>query len=431
MRLAIRNLGAPVALAILSGCDAGSGSLADPTPQSPMPDVRLSLQFGPAPLDETVYLRPPPGSVNWSYAVDLDEDGVPDHTGRLTRELGFRFRFETPGVHHVRVELMGSDAETAVIERLAIAADPAAVHVMAEGKIGFPGIGYFEGIAVSPDGTEIYAGNFSDGIVYRVRAMDFAVVDSIVLGYGIEGLSVSPSGRYLMMGFKYSFPAVRLELPGLEPSPLEPNPNLYQSFFVHAVSDQLALFGGESRLELHDVATAQRLAVGRRSDGFEFETGHFDVTPGGDRVVVVDRSAQNVIRLMSLPDLQELVAIDVPGVEWLYDVAFDRSGDRFYVLAWSSEWEGLLAFDATTGAMLQRIRLDLECGGFCVANPTSRSRNGRLVAMESGGPIVIDTDIGLPIARFEGGSVAADPTADHTFYSLSVDGLIRRVRIDL
>src|SRR5687768_13008669 len=92
---------------VVAACDR---SVSDtPTPSGPAPEVSVSLGFGEPPLEGVLSLAPGAESANWGYSIDLDEDGQVDHEGVLEREIGFAYRFVTPGVHHIAVELSGPD----------------------------------------------------------------------------------------------------------------------------------------------------------------------------------------------------------------------------------------------------------------------------------------------------------------------------------
>src|SRR5688572_28920800 len=87
----------------LEACSESSPSLGPQEPAGPAPSVRASVAFGESPLEGFLYLTPDAETRDWPYTVDLDGDGVAAHEGLLNREIGFGYRFVTPGIYRSQV----------------------------------------------------------------------------------------------------------------------------------------------------------------------------------------------------------------------------------------------------------------------------------------------------------------------------------------
>lgn len=420
-----------------AGCgkDAGPTGRENPEATGAVPDVALTLAFDDAPLEGYVEIRPPAGSADWGYAVDLNDDGVWDHEGRVARDLGFAFRFDSPGIHQVRVRLEGPDGPLEV-DRLAIVNDPTAVQILALGQAPILGqMTYFEGIAVAPDGGSVYVGDFGNGAILRLDADGLSVRDSVLLDYGVEGLSISPSGDYLFAGAKYPIPAYRFTLPGIEPASPEGD-WANRRYYVHALNDREAIYSGHPA-SIRDVAAGVEIRRALRSDGTEFPSMHFDVSPDGRRAAFVDNANRSGVSLYTLPGLEPEREILLSEDRSFQQVAFDATGQRLFAIVrdiLGNEIAGgrLMVLDLETGDVVRDLKIEeLVCSSFCVANAVSLSRDGRYLAFETGtGVLIVETMRGIPLYRLNGqGSVARDPASGAGFYLLSVGGGIRRIEV--
>src|SRR5688572_12059198 len=327
------------------GCDRGSGPVAneDGAPMGPAPMVRLSMAFDDSPLEGFVELWPPAGSSGWGYSVDLDEDGIWDRQGRLDRGLGFAFRFQEPGVHLVHVQLDGP-AGSIDLERFAIVNDPTGVAVLATGQA--PRLNpdaFFEGITAAGDGSGLYVGDFWNGAIFRVDPSDLVARDTVVLSYGLEGLSVSPSGAFLFAGMKYPLSAYRFSLPDLAPA--SPSSDWgYGQFFVHALDDEHALYTGHGTFirNVPGGGITRRILDG---DGIELASGPMAVSHDGTLAAIVDRRADALVRLYTLPGAIFLRDLPLPDGAWIESLAFGPAVEQLYIRS----SDALYVIDASSG----------------------------------------------------------------------------------
>ena len=409
-------------ISTIAGCDSGSPVDPATSPHGAAPIVSLSMGFADSPLSGVVRLRPPAGSGGWRYFVDLNEDRAWDYQGVLERELGFGYRFDSPGIHAIGVRVEGTD--TLDFERAVVVNDPSKILVAATGALPSNVDSGFEGITTSPNGVDVFLGAFSGGAIFRVDLASLEVRDMIELGYGIEGLSVSPSGDFLFVAHKYPIASFRLRLPELEPASPSIGPP-WQNFYVHALDDDRALFGGEAPLVVYDVTSQRTVAKAQRSNGEEMEySGHFAISPDGATVVAFDPLRDGVLQVLSLPGLLARAEWSLPDGHWNGALAFASDGKRLFALSNNR----LFVLDAETG------RLEAEFVGVgrivSVANPVALSRDGRFLAFDTEfGALIVETARGIPLYRMQGtSSVATDPTVDAGFVLLGVGGL-RRITI--
>jgi hypothetical protein len=435
-----RALTAIVALLAVAAACKGSGTPpTEPSPPSgPRPTVSTTLGFGESPLEGRVRLTPLEGTSFWRYAVDVDEDGVADHSGILVGEVEFPYRFSAPGVHAVRVSLTGPDGiET--INLPAIVNDPSAIQILAQREIPSAEIRFTEGITVNRAGTELFVGGFGEFEILRLNPADLAFQGPPLslkpgfggetsIDWGAEGLSTTPSDTLLLVAHN------RLGVSAVAIPTMEPRRSLRRNgnfFFIEALSETTALTptNSTSTLDIIDTRTGQTI----RSLPVP-GVWHFSVSRLGDRVAVIERfGSPAALRVASLPELQESARIPLPHRVSPAVVAFDPAGDRVYVMGRNLD-DGTAVFvliDVIAGRVLLTMTLGTgPCLGFCVANPVATLASGRFVAMEQGeGALFIDTALDLP--RFfspVGNSVAASPT-EEAFFLLRPEGLVSKVAI--
>jgi DNA-binding beta-propeller fold protein YncE len=426
MNIAVTGWPQAAWLFVILGLACGSDSPleSDPVPVGPPPAISLSSGFDDAPVEGFVRLQPDSSAGSWKYYVDLDEDGAWNHQGTLDRDLSYAYRFDSPGAHTVRVRLEGA-ADTVDAEHAVVVNDPTGIAVTATAFVGRPDhSGGFEGITTSPDGADVFVGAFDDGVVYRIDRAALEVRDSIALGHGVEGLSVSPSGEFLFVAHKRPIAAFRLKLPDMQPtSPSEGPPT--DNFFAHALDDQRALFGGEAPLVVYDARLERIVARALGPDGQELpNSGHFAVAPDGATVVTADPWGAGTLRVLTLPDLRSQAEWSLSEGTWIHAVAFSPDGKRLFVAGGAR----LYVLDARTGTIEKDFGLGV-LGGF--ANPVARSRDGRFLAFEGhDGVVIVEIERAIPLYRIPGhSSVATDPIVDAGFVLLDIIGGLRTITI--
>ena len=436
---------AQIALVLLMGvlgCDGSgeeAGPTAPPSPSGPAPSVEVTLGFGDAPVEGTLFLTPPPGSENWRYSVDLDGDGTPDHEGILGLRIGFRYRFAQAGIHSIRTVLRGPDEHRQDVESLVIVNDQGPLRIIAANRVQplDPMWVSFEGITTSSAGDAIYVANYSGGSLHRLDPTTLSVTGVIEeMSYSIEGLVVSPLDSFLFATYKYTHVAV-VDLHDFEIERFQERAGV-GGFFIHGIDERRALLGGGNQLSHVDMRNGAVLDVFRApGDDFTY-TWHFDVTSDGGRAAVIVRGEHSAIHIVDPAIMESLGTVPLGPMEYPQLVAFDPSGTRLYVMGNTEEGEALfVAYHLATGTILRSLRLGRSyCSGYCVANPTATIRSGRYVAFEwNGGAYFIDTELDLPRYATQlpgsnvGFSVSASPIED-VFYFLRSDGLIQKLTID-
>ena len=430
-------------VALATACNWSGSKPTEPplfptVPSGPRPVISMSLAFGESPLEGELRLSPSSETANWLYAVDVDEDGAADHSGTLTREVGFGYRFSTPGVHGVRVSLTGPGGiETITVP--AIVNDLTAIRVLAQRAFtGGAANAIFEGITTNRAGTSLYVGDFFNSTIYRLDPGDLRPLapplvlpriddDRGFVAGGPEGLAVTPSDTLLLVAHKL-FGLSVVAIPTLEP---RRSLRMAGEYFIHAVDDADALSTARGGLDLIDTntgGTVRSLAVPN--------TWHFAVSFASQVVAALNSSGPAAVHLANLVDLQQIARVELPGAIEADVVAFDPAGDRLYVMGRDGQGSRFYLVDVPSRTVLLNLPLGLgACGAFCVANPVATSRGGRFVAMEQGGGVYfIDTTLDLP--RYyvgtrmsnRGLSVAASPT-EEAFYLLQPDGFVRKVAL--
>ncbi len=415
---------AALAGAIALACE-GDGTVA-PEPMGPEPDFSVSVGFGDPPVEGFARLTPTPESRSWRYELDLDDDGIADHSGILEREIAFRYALSTVGVHRIRVALEGPTG-TVTRERVVVVNDPEdGIQVLAQRQIPVedPSVTGFEGIAVDRSGEVLFASSFSDGKIYPLSTVDLSpIADPVEVATGPEGLSVIPSDSLLVVSHKRFFLTV-ITLPSLEVRRVIEPGDFLSGFFVHALTDDEALVGTSSGLRLLSLEDGATLAEAPIRNAW-----HFDIAPDGGTVALTQNleGAADSLHLLALPGLNLLRSFQLPVIGRI--VAFDSDG-RLYVMGWDDEGRRFLVVDPLTGEIATDMALDSQgcILGLCAANPAAVSSSGRYVAFEQyPGVIIVDTGLDLPLYRFEhGGSVAASPSGD-VFFVLREDGLVSKI----
>ncbi|MGH7587208.1 MAG: hypothetical protein ACRELU_01315 [Gemmatimonadota bacterium] len=414
----------PCALAL--GCE--DSAVAPPEPSGPEPEFTVSIGFGDPPVQGFARLSPSPESLFWRYSIDIDEDGSPDRSGVLGQEIDFAYTFSSVGVHRIRAELVGpSGAVTR--ERVVVVNDPGdGIQVLAQRRIDQSS--GFEGIAVDRSGDLLFASDFGLGRIHPLSTVDLSPLASpLEVQTGPEGLAVIPSDSLLLVSHKRFYFTV-IALPSLEIRRVIENPggSFVSGFFVRALTDERALVGTSSGFRLLSIEDGTTLAEAPFRNAW-----HFAVSPDGQTLALTQslEGAADSLHVLTLPDLTRLLSFRLPVVARI--VAFDPDG-QLHVLGWDEDFDWrFLVVDPMTGEVGTSMVLESQgcILGFCAANPAAVSSSGRYIAFEQfPGIIIVDTEVDLPLYRFEhAGSVAAAPTGD-VFFVLQSDGLVSKIAIE-
>lgn len=413
-------------LVVLTLVPVACDSPASPGPALP-PTVETTTDVGPIPLTGQVSLTPYRTARDWGYAVDLDGDGVKDVSGVLRERIELPYRFETHGIHSIRVVFdLPSGRRVEVIERI-LAFDPDRVpglRILARRLIPAGDDPFFEGIASGPAGRDIYVGAYRGGFIQRLDAESLMPGDSVHVGYGAEGLAVHPDGGTLLAVHKSSGLSV-VNLPTMSRTATH---NTVSGFYVAFADADLVLAGGNANLYRFDLST------GHAVEG-SLSAAHFDLSPDGRRVALTWDGEVHVADSRSLR-VERTLAPNGPAIRAL---AFHPDGDRLYLLEddlGSSEPRRLLVVDPISGDVLSSETLPADtCSFFCVANPVATSREGTwIVFAEEGQAFVVDarTDrVALHIDEPLGSGVAASAVDDDVFYFVDGGGVVTKVRLRL
>ena len=363
-----------------------------------------------------------------------------DHAGTLEREIGFAFRFDAPGVHHIAVELSGPNGEQ-TIDLPVIVNDPQAVRILSQRSLIDPNSddGEFEGLTMDRSGRFLYVGDFENSLIYQVDPATLQVLGgplplpSPSPPFGrAEGLSVTPYDSLLIVAHKHQGLST-VAIPAMTVRRWVP---AEADFFVHALDDTLALTRSGSRLLLVDTRSGATLRHASIQGAW-----HFAVSEARDLVAVLAFSEveAEALVLVSLSTFEEVGRIQLHELASAQVVAFDPNEEKIYVVGQRGRGDEshFVLVDTTSRSVLLSLPLGPgACRWFCVANPTATAPSGRYVAMEQGGGVYfIDTALDLPryYTGFRSGlagmSVAASPVED-AFYLLRSDGLLAKVRLE-
>lgn len=412
-------------------------------PSGPAPAVLVDHEFGEPPVAGTLRVVPGPGTVGWRYRIDPIPPATEGSEGQLTDVVAIPYRFDTPGVHLIQVELTGpaGPGGAVVIPKWVVVMDPESdFEILAQRSIDdiWPEREHMapEGIVMDPAGRWLYAAIYTAGELVRIDPVTLQAVDRVVLGRQLEGLAVAPSGDRLFGIHKNGGLSV-VDLASFTPTHFDG----FNGFYIEAMDESHALIGGNGVLGRVNVDTRE-FERAPLSGG----AGHFSVFPGGNRIVSVvydpssggtERSSLDILSLPSLDPIRSIPLEDFPGAR---HVAVDPSGDAMYVFGRENSGVRFLALDPATGDVIRSMLVaDSGCITYCVANPVVTFASGRYIAFEQGGAVmIVDTALDLPRYRFdpEGlgydfdgpSGVAAHPDSD-ILYVLGPLGRLFKIRL--
>jgi DNA-binding beta-propeller fold protein YncE len=404
-------------------------------PAGPPPSISVSLAFGDAPVEGFAYLRPRSDTRNWRYSVDVDEDGSIDHQGVLEGDIGFAYRFTSPGVHYVHARLEGPEGfreDSAAV----VVNDLEAVRVLNQRVLVDPNSdvrSIFEGITMDHAGRFLYVGDFENSEIHRVdptTLQSLARLPPLVPSeapFGrVEGLAVAPSDSLLVVAHKY----YALSVVAVPSMGVRRTLRMEGEFFVHALDDTLAIStgGGLVLVDTRSGATLRRASISR--------AWHFAVSTERGLIAVAAYGEMPSLHIVSMPTFEVIARIELPSVDQADVVAFDPYEDKVYVMGRRAGESHFILVDLPSRAVILDMPLGPGSCGYCAANPVATASNRRFVGMEQGGGVYfIDTSFDLPRyyiglrSQHTGMSVTASPIED-AFYLLRSDGLLLKVRIE-
>jgi DNA-binding beta-propeller fold protein YncE len=380
------------------------------------------------------------GTVGWRYRIDALPPENQVREGPLEGVIAIPYRFDTPGVHRIRVELLGPGGSQIVEKPVVVVDSDSDFEILAQRSIDeiWPERQHMapEGIVMDPAGRWLYAAMYSAGELVRIDPVTLGAVDRVVLGRQLEGLAIAPSGDRLFAIHKNHAGLSVVDLASFTSAHFDG----FDGYYIVAMDESHALIGGNGILGRVNVDTRE-FERAPLSGG----AGHFSVFPGGDRIVsvvydppsgVIERSS---LEILSLPSLDPIRSIPLEELPDATHVAVDPSGDVMYAFGRGNSVR-FLAIDPATGEVITSMSVDGSgCITYCVANPVVTFASGRYIAFEQGGAvIVVDTALDLPRYRFdpEGlgydydgpSGVAAHPDSD-ILYVLGPTGRLLKVRL--
>jgi DNA-binding beta-propeller fold protein YncE len=390
-------------------------------PSGPTPAVLVDHEFGEPPVEGTLRVVPGPGTEGWRYRIDAIPPESQVREGSLEGVIAIPYRFDTPGVHVIRVELLGPEGSQ-VVEKPIVVVDPESdFEILAQRPVEeiWPDAAtiYPEGIVLDPAGRWLYAANYWTGELVRIDPATLGVVDRLQLTPQLEGLTVTPSGDRLFGVHK----GIGLSVVDLA-SFTGTFTSIAEGHFIHALNETDALVSG-SELQVVDI---EREAVEHRIRSLSIGAPYFAVFPGKQRIAAtLNRFEEHPsLVIFSLPSLASIRTIPLSGVSWANQVAVGPQGDRIYVIGEGEDGRRFFLVDANTGEVLNSITLTTSRCTWCAANPVVGFASGRYVAFEQNGSVVIvDTELDLPRFLFQPGGpvlggpagVAAHPTSEILF----------------
>ena len=418
-----------VATACLAACE---GRLVIPEAIGPAPIVEVDAAFGEAPLSGFLHITPFAGSSGWRWSIQGLGSEREEVTGVADSRISIPYRFETAGVHPIRVELVGPEGPV-VLEKHVVVHDPATdFEIIAQRPVREIWEAQPEGMTIDPTGRELYAAAYLSGELVRLDSGTLGVLDRLELPvHRVQGLTVTPSGALLLSAH---------EKQGLSIVDLEEFEVLRQTgpgrWFVRALNEDHVLVtesgaGRGDGLRRLDFAQWEIEATAE-----DFIPGDFDVDPAGQRVAVVNYTTRSV-DILEASFLTRILSIFLEEYHLLY-VAFDPREEKLYATGVGPGSNGrFFVLDLTTGLVLESISLGPAGSGYSY-NPTATFAAGKYIAFDYAGSVVIvDTDLDLPRYRFEPQgsdvvlwtSVAAISNSDFLYILNGPEGSLWKIRV--
>jgi len=443
-------------LALGIACSDDDGGAGPTGPPGPAPAVEATRIFDDAPLEGELTFVSSGASdgtgTPWRFEVDLGADGTVDASGEALAGATVPYRFESPGVHPIRITLE-QGGERVVRERPVVVNDPSRIEVLGTSRI-FDDI--LEGVTLDRTGSLLFVTRF-DGSIAVLDPITLSVLNEFglsgrsgsVLSGTLEGLGAAPDEDLLYVATK-SFQLGVAELAGTEVTDVLVH-SVPTRYFVHPLPGRQAYVSGEGLnpgIVLIDAETGEFLAEETALLGND--SGHFALSRDGSRLAVIDLLPGPEDHAILLTDaaLVEQARVEVPRERAPMAVAWSPSGDKLIARYFDSRDPsvstdgacGILVVDPAVGAILDEIELGSICGSgneIGVANPIASTPDGRLAVLPTrAGVFLLDLVVGLPVARVQAPGdlpdeccdVAGSPNED-VFYVATRSGHVVRLRI--
>lgn len=413
---------APILFLPLISCDGGA-SPSRPADPLTLAAVETTLDFADAPLTGEVRAVPMVEAADLRYAVDLDGDGRPEAAGPLLDGVRVGYRYETPGVHHVRVRFeRGAEVES--WRQAVVVNRPDALEVLREARVG-PAAA----IVATTDEERVYVSVPGEGRVDAVRGFGLQRVWELELDFGEEGggLALSPDERILYVDVGDSIVAIETV----------PTPRVTgtvgaaeRGAGLATLPDGTILTGGKDGLARVDPATG---AVLSRYDG---PAGPFAASADGRRVAFVTPrgSIRSTVHLLGAEDLTALWSATLEvGFPHEATAAPSPDGSKVYALIRADD-RRFVVLNGRDGAVERTLVVgssDRATHGPRFLRSAAASPDGRWVAMVDDRHVwLVDTRIDLPLHRMDGSCclVAASGERDVLFV-IERSGELRKVEV--
>lgn len=349
-------------------------------------------------MNGRILLAGAPDGPTWSYTVDLDGDGSSDADGTLEsgEQEDLTYRFKSPGIHLVRIDLRtGGRIER--VERYVVVNDPGFLRSVSSFSMPEENSrSSFEGIAVSEVLNRLYLGEATERRIHMLSLDDFrllGVADNLGSRNTLEGFAFDDTEQKLYVLDKSSNLQV---FDGLTLVRGQEYPIGQAQHFI-ALTPMSVLWVSTPAL----IAWDDQMARTVLDDSLGVL--HFDLFVEGEKILF--SSYDGEISRVGVADAAGHLAWRTPLRAGLFAhvVAFSPEADFAYVLASLSHqrWK-FLRLDVSNGTLDYEMDLG-PCESACwagAANPFARTAHGRFVVVPTyAGAFFIDTDLHLPRYR--------------------------------
>jgi hypothetical protein len=369
------------------------------------------------------------GSV-WDYSVDLNGDGSPDRTGKLTTPVQFNYTFMTSGLHHLLITFSRPGA--AVRDTAYVTVNDPSVAILQnhqELPNRLRGIAFGEGFLYTTNGSAVER---RDPATFETLAM---TVVADLPAKNLQGLAVSPEGL-LYATNKQRAEVLEFTIPALQHLRTLRSSSV-GDFFVDAGIPGRLHVGGREGLAIIDLHQNDLVAERRFIAGF-----HFALGPRSRTVALAQKGGDPRIRLLSAETLDDVWEFHMGDISPEL-LAFSSREEVVYVLGLDPDNNvRFLALDRVTGSAIRNLTLEpclspSHCFILIESNPVL-TLDDFTVMTSANGAYLIFHDSHLPLYRIGGTSsptvtccnVAGGPDTRSLYFS-GHDGSLTSVVLTL